>query len=65
MFARLPRAVSMLAPIRSPGTHRDASCAGGKSSIDSISHRFARLVEQAVATPPASYRNIVGQTGAT
>ena len=25
---------------------------------------FARLVEQAMLTPPASYRTIVGQTGA-
>ena len=30
-----------------------------------IGHRFARLIEQAVLTRPASYRVIVGQTGAT
>jgi hypothetical protein len=36
-----------------------------RRTAKSISHRFARLVEQAVATPPTSYRNIVGQTGAT
>jgi len=36
-----------------------------RRTAKSISHRFARLVEQAVATPPASYRNIVGQAGAT
>ena len=36
-----------------------------RRTAKSISHRFARLVEQAVATPPASYRNIVGQVGVT
>ena len=35
-----------------------------RRTAKSISHRFARLVEHAVLTPPASYRNIVGQTGA-
>ena len=29
----------------------------------SISHRFARLIEQAVLTPPATYRAIVAATG--
>ena len=33
-----------------------------RRTANSISHRFARLVEQAVLTPPASYRDIVGQT---
>jgi transposase-like protein len=36
-----------------------------RRTAKSISHRFARLVEQAVATPPASYRNIVGKFGVT
>ena len=35
-----------------------------RRTAKSISHRFARLVEQAVLTPPVSYRAIVGQTGA-
>ena len=35
-----------------------------RRTAKSISHRFARLVEQAVATPPASYRDIIGQTSA-
>ena len=35
-----------------------------RRTAKSIGHRFARLVEQAIATPPASYRNIVGQAGA-
>ena len=34
-----------------------------RRTANSIGHRFARLVEQAVLTPPASYRAIVGQTG--
>jgi len=35
-----------------------------RRTANSIGHRFARLVEQAILTPPASYRAIVGQTGA-
>ena len=35
-----------------------------RRTAKSIGHCFARLVEQAIATPPASYRNIVGQAGA-
>ncbi len=35
-----------------------------RRTANSIGHRFARLIEQAALTPPASYRNIVGQTGA-
>jgi transposase-like protein len=35
-----------------------------RRTATSIGHRFARLVEQAVLTPPACYRAIVGQTGA-
>ena len=35
-----------------------------RRTANSIAHRFTRLVEQAVLTPPASYRTIVGQTGA-
>jgi len=35
-----------------------------RRTAKSISHRFARLVEQAVITPPASYRDIIGQTSA-
>ena len=35
-----------------------------RRTAKNISHRFARLVEQAVITPPATYRDIVGQTGA-
>ena len=31
----------------------------------SIGHRFARLIEQAVLTQPASYRAITGQTVGT
>ena len=34
-----------------------------RRTAKSISHRFARLIEQAVLTPPATYRAIVGQTG--
>ena len=34
-----------------------------RRTANSIGHRFARLVEQAVLTPPATYRAIVGQTG--
>ena len=33
-----------------------------RRTAKSISHRFARLVEQAILTPPATYRAIVGQT---
>ena len=33
-----------------------------RRTAKSIGHRFARLVEQAVLTPPASYRAIIGQT---
>jgi transposase-like protein len=33
-----------------------------RRTAKSIGHRFARLVEQAVLTPPTSYREIVGQT---
>ena len=33
-----------------------------RRTAKSISHRFARLLEQAVLTPPATYRAIVGQT---
>ena len=33
-----------------------------RRTANSIGHRFARLVEQAVLTPPATYRAIVGQT---
>ena len=33
-----------------------------RRTAKSISHRFARLVEQAILTPPATYRGIVGQT---
>jgi transposase-like protein len=36
-----------------------------RRTAKNISHRFARLVEQAVLTPPASYRNIVGRTAGT
>ena len=32
-----------------------------RRTAKSISHRFARLIEQAILTPPASYRAIVGQ----
>jgi transposase-like protein len=35
-----------------------------RRTANSIGHRFARLVEQAALTPPASYRAIVAQTGA-
>ena len=35
-----------------------------RRTANRIGHRFARLVEQAILTPPASYRAIVGQTGA-
>ena len=35
-----------------------------RRTAKSISHRFARLIEQAVLTPPASYRAIAGQTSA-
>ena len=35
-----------------------------RRTAKSISHRFARLVEHAVLTPPASYRDIIGQTAA-
>jgi transposase-like protein len=33
-----------------------------RRTAKSIGHRFARLIEQAILTPPASYRAIVGQT---
>ena len=33
-----------------------------RRTANNISHRFARLVEQALLTPPATYRAIVGQT---
>jgi len=33
-----------------------------RRTANNISHRFARLVEQALLTPPASYRAIVAQT---
>lgn len=33
-----------------------------RRTAQSLGHRFARLVEQAVLTPPTSYRAIVGQT---
>jgi transposase-like protein len=36
-----------------------------RRTATSIGHRFVRLVEQAVRTPPASYRAIVDQTAAT
>ena len=36
-----------------------------RRTAKSIGHRFARLVQQAVATPPASYCAIVGRTGTT
>jgi transposase-like protein len=36
-----------------------------RRTANSIGHCFARLVEQAIVTPPASYRDIVGQTMAT
>ena len=35
-----------------------------RRTAKSISHRFARLVEQAILTPPATYRAIAGQTAA-
>ena len=35
-----------------------------RRTAKSISHRFARLVGQAILTPPVSYRRIVRQTGA-
>ena len=35
-----------------------------RRTAKSISHRFARLIEHAVATPPASYASIVGQAAA-
>jgi transposase-like protein len=35
-----------------------------RRTAKNLSHRFARLVEQAVLTPPATYRAIVGQTDA-
>ena len=35
-----------------------------RRTAKNISHRFARLVEQAVLTPPASYCAIAGQTSA-
>jgi transposase-like protein len=34
-----------------------------RRTANSIGHRFARLVEQAGLTPPATYRAITGQTG--
>jgi transposase-like protein len=34
-----------------------------RRTATSIGHRFARLVQQAILTAPASYRAIVGQTG--
>ena len=33
-----------------------------RRTAKSIGHRFARLVEQAVLTPPASYRTIIART---
>ena len=33
-----------------------------RRTAKSIGHRFARLVEQGILTPPATYRAIVGQT---
>ena len=35
-----------------------------RRTAKSISHRFARLVDQAILTPPATYRAIAGQTAA-
>ena len=35
-----------------------------RRTAKNISHRFARLIEQALLTSPASYRTIVGQTAA-
>ena len=35
-----------------------------RRTATSIGHRFARLIEQAVLTPPAGYRGIVAQTAA-
>ena len=35
-----------------------------RRTAKSISHRFARLIEQAILTPPATYRAIAGQTAA-
>lgn len=35
-----------------------------RRTAKSIGHRFARLVEHAVLTPPATYRAIIGQEGA-
>ena len=32
-----------------------------RRTAKSISHRFARLIEPAILTPPATYRTIVGQ----
>lgn len=36
-----------------------------RRTAKSIGHRFARLVDQAILTPPISYRAIVGQNGTT
>ena len=36
-----------------------------RRTAKSISHRFARLIEQAILTPPATYRTIVGQATVT
>ena len=36
-----------------------------RRTAKSIGHRFARLIEQAVLTQPASYRAITGQTVGT
>jgi transposase-like protein len=36
-----------------------------RRTAKSSGHRFTRLIEQAVLTPPVSYRAIVGQTAAT
>jgi hypothetical protein len=33
-----------------------------RRTANSIGHRFARLIEQAVLTPPTAYRAIIGQT---
>ena len=33
-----------------------------RRTANSIGHRFARLVEQALLTPPVTYRAIIGET---
>ena len=55
----LSPAAIVLQPCRAPHS------VFNRRTAKSISDRFARLVFLAVATPPASYKNIVGQTGAT